>query len=226
MTKGDVDSLPFSLYNNTRSALLRNSAEGGKKRPVGERFMKYFEKIILKDGRECLLRSPSEDDAEEVLRLFRLTHAQTGFLATYPDEIVFTVEKEAAFLRSREESSDEIYIAAYVGGRAVGTAGVDRIGKYDKVRHRASFGIGVDSEYWGLGIGRALTLACIESAKEAGYSQLELEVVASNERALGLYRSLGFAEYGRNPLGFLTRSGETQELIMMRLDLRPGKSAQ
>ena len=44
----------------------------------------------------------------------------------------------------------------------------------------------MDQEYWGLGIGRALTEACIEYAKRAGYAQLELEVVAENSSAIGL----------------------------------------
>ena len=48
---------------------------------------------------------------------------------------------------------------------------------------------------------------------------MELEVVSANERAVTLYESLGFAEYGRNPKGFRTRDGQWQELILMRLEL-------
>ena len=39
-------------------------------------------------------------------------------------------------------------------------------------------------EYWGIGIGSALTEACIKCAKEAGYIQLELNVVADNTRLI------------------------------------------
>ena len=80
------------------------------------------------------------------------------------------------------------------------------------MRHRASFGISVEKASWGLGIGRALTQACIECARAAGYSQLELDVVSANETAVSLYKSTGFVEYGRNPKGFRTRSGQWQEL--------------
>ncbi len=62
--------------------------------------------------------------------------------------------------------------------------------------------------------------ACIECAREAGYLQLELEVVAENERAVEMYRRAGFIEYGRNPKGFRLRTGEYQELIDMRLELK------
>ena len=99
------------------------------------------------------------------------------------------------------------------------TAGVDAVGTRDKLRHRAEFGISVLRAYWGLGLGRALTEACIQCAKEAGYEQLELTVVAENERAIALYRKVGFVEFGRNPRGFRSRTSGYQEIIHMLLAL-------
>ena len=49
---------------------------------------------------------------------------------------------------------------------------------------------------------------------------LNLEAVAENERAVALYKSEGFEEYGRNPKGFLSRYSGFQELVYMRLDLQ------
>ena len=130
-----------------------------------------------------------------------------------------TAEQEAAFLKAKTESENEIEIMAEVDGKAVGLAGISSLGNREKVRHRADFGISVDKEYWGLGIGRALTDACIECARKAGYVQLELTAVAENEHALALYRSEGFVEYRRNPLGFRSRYTGWQEIVHMRLEL-------
>ena len=69
------------------------------------------------------------------------------------------------------------------------------------------------------GIGRALTEACIACAKAAGYAQVELEVVADNRRAMELYKSVGFIEYGRNPKAFRSRNSGWQENVLMRLEL-------
>ena len=55
--------------------------------------------------------------------------------------------------------------------------------------------------------------------KKAGYTQLELEVLAGNGKALALYRSAGFAEYGRNPRGIKLRDGGYRGLVLMRLEL-------
>ena len=182
--------------------------------------MEYNRTIPLKDGRSCILRSGTEEDARAVLEVFVRTHGQTDFLTTYPEEISYSVEQEKDYLKKKAESGREIELVAEVEGRIVGTAGIDSIGITEKVRHRAAFGISIDKDWWGLGIGRALTEACIECAGAAGYAQLELDVVAENQRALRLYQSAGFTEYGRNPRGFRSRSGGWQELVLMRLEMK------
>ncbi len=161
--------------------------------------MTYRKTVRLKDGRECLLRNGTAEDGQAALDNFILTHEQTDYLLSYPDEISTDAEQEAEYLQSKTDSKDEIELIAVIEGKTVGLAGIGRVGKFGKIRHRAEFGISIDSAYWGLGIGRALTEACIECAEKAGYAQLELDVAAENERAISLYRSLGFAEYGRNP---------------------------
>ena len=181
--------------------------------------MTYSKTVTLKDGRTCTVRNGEEQDAEAVRDNFILTHEQTEFLSTYPDETPFTVEYEQAYLKKKKEDGREAELVAEVDGVIAGTAGVGQIRAADKMKHRASFGISIDKAWWGLGIGRALTEACIECAKAAGYSQMELGVIADNKRALSLYRSVGFTEYGRNPRGFRTRDGRWQEDILMRLEL-------
>ena len=181
--------------------------------------MEYFDKITLKDGRECVLRNGTEADGKEILDIFNLTHAQTDYLLSYPDESTHTAEEETEFLRKMTESERDIEILAEIGGKAVGSAGIHAIGDKYKIRHRAEFGISVDKACWGLGVGRALTAACIECARRAGYAQLELEVVRENARAIALYESFGFAEFGANPTGFRSRESGWQELVYMRLVL-------
>lgn len=107
----------------------------------------------------------------------------------------------------------------WFGGKIVGTASVDPIGRRFKNRHRCELGISILRAYWGRGIGRALMEACLECARQMGYGQAELEVVADNASTIGLYRSLGFVEFGRNPLAFRSRTSGWQEVVLMRLEL-------
>ena len=181
--------------------------------------MKYYKKIQLKDGRTCVLRNGTADDAEAVLGCFIRTHTETDNLLSYPDEITFTAEQEAEFLQGHEDSPDAIEIVAVVDGELAGTAGFSPAGRCFKLKHRADMGISVIKKFWGIGIGMALTNACIECAKEAGYIQLELNVLADNYAAIELYKKVGFSEYGRNPKGFHSREGGFREIVYMRLEL-------
>lgn len=181
--------------------------------------MHYHKTITLKNSASCTLRNADFADGGAVLDVFLLTHRQTDFLLSYADENTFSAEEEACYLKEKSDSPDEIEILAEIDGKVVGTAGISKIGRHCKVRHRADFGIGIDEKYWGLGIGSALTEACIECAKNAGYKQLELECVAQNLAALNLYRRFGFVEFGRNPMGFNSRISGYQELVYMRKEL-------
>ena len=193
------------------------NAEKESRRFFGK--MKYYEEILLKDGRKCVLRNGEEADGKAALECFKLTHAETDFLLSYCDEDHFTADDESKFLKDKSESADEIEIVSEVDGKIAGMAGFKKIGSLYKLKHRAEFGINVLREYWRLGIGRALVNACVKCAKDAGYKQLELDVVADNEAALSLYKRAGFVEYGRNPRGFCSRISGYQPLVYMRLEL-------
>ena len=150
---------------------------------------------------------------------FVQTHKETDFLLTYPDECTLDIISLERQLKETKCSGTDVEICAFVDGKLVGSAGNSRIRDCAKMRHRAEFGISIEKEYWGLGIGDALTKACIECAKNAGFLQLELDVVSGNESAINLYKKHGFVEYGRNPKGFRCRDGRWQELVLMRLEL-------
>ena len=183
--------------------------------------MKYEQTVRVKAGMPCLIRTAGGKDAEEVWNNFHLTHAQTDFLLSYPDENSFDVEQERQFLLRKEASENEVELCAVMDGRIVGTAGIESLGSKEKIRHRAEFGVSIEKDWWNLGIGHALLAACVDCARRAGYAQLELNVVSENLHAISLYRRMGFVEYGRNPRGFRSRSTGWQELVLMRLELEP-----
>ena len=181
--------------------------------------MRFNQKVTLKNGKEAWLRNGEASDGSAVYENFNATHAETDYLLSYPDENSYNPEQESQFLEEKARSTNEIKILAIVDGKVAGTAGIEAVGTKYKVRHRAEFGISVLHDYWGLGLGKALTKACIQCAREAGYVQLELNVVAENERAVSMYRSVGFEEFGRNPRGFNSRTNGFQEVIYMLLKL-------
>ena len=181
--------------------------------------MRYAETVLLQGGVELLVRNAVASDARALRDIMQRTHAETDYLLSYPDEQSADDEQEARSLAETERSDDEVELVAVVDGKIVGSAGVAAVGSRRKVAHRARFGISGLKELWGMGIGRVLTEACIDCARRAGYAQLELDVVADNERAMSLYRRAGFEEYGRNPRGYRSTTAGYQELVHMRLEL-------
>ena len=181
--------------------------------------MIYYKEYTLSDQRTLVVRNGEKEDGEAVLWNFVETHGESDFLLTYPEECTFTPEKEGMYMEREKKEEREAQLVALLEGKIVGSAGVESIGNKMKIKHRCSFGVSVSKAYWGMGIGKALTLSSIECAKNAGYSQMELEVVKDNYKAISLYEKLGFVKYGENEKGFLNREGKYQSLVLMKLDL-------
>ena len=76
--------------------------------------MEYCRTIELKNGRECVLRNGTENDGQAALDVFVLTHRQTDYLLSYPDEIELTAEQQAEYLREKTASDHEIVIIAEI----------------------------------------------------------------------------------------------------------------
>lgn len=76
--------------------------------------MEYSQQIILKNGKVAVLRNGVESDGSAVLENFNLTHGETDYLLSYPDENSFDPEQEGQFLKQKTESVNEIEIVAFV----------------------------------------------------------------------------------------------------------------
>ncbi len=182
--------------------------------------MKYEEiTIALKNGQNCLLRSPTAEDAEAMLQYFRQTCGETEFMGRYEDEIIMKVEDEQNLLDEIINDPKRAMIAAFIDNKLVANIGFSWIEPFERFRHRAGFGMSILKDFWGLGIGSALMEALIEAARKAEYEQLELEVVAENERAIALYKKFGFEIFGTRENTLKYRDGHycAAHLMMKKL---------
>lgn len=177
--------------------------------------MRYESKVTLKNGMKCLLRNPESKDAAAILQHLILTSGETDNMARYPDEFSMTKEQESAHLGKIADSTDAVMIAAEIDGKIVANCGFNPVARLERCRHRAEFGISIQKGWWGLGIGSLLMETAIEVAKEAGYEQLELDVVTTNFRAVALYEHHEFIRYGTHPRAFRYRDGNYADLLLM-----------
>jgi ribosomal protein S18 acetylase RimI-like enzyme len=126
------------------------------------------------------------DEARAVAALLRGFRDHLGYAAPGDASLLASVERIIA-------SDDAEFLLAADGDEPQGVA---------QVRYRWSVwwdaedcwleDLFVTAEARGSGLGRALTEAVIERARERGCRRVELDVNTENPAALALYRSLGF----------------------------------
>lgn len=109
---------------------------------------------------------------------------------------------------------EENGIAKVVG---VATLSVNRS---NRVRHSGSMGISVHKDYQSKGIGRALMTSLLDIADNwLMLVRIELGVFVDNEKAINLYKSLGFEIEGRKKYVAIRNGKYEDEYIMARYNL-------
>ena len=171
-------------------------------------------KVRLKDGRTALLRSPLPSDAEAALEYMKITAAETPFLLRTPEEVTLTVADEEKYLTRVAADPNTVSIFCFVDGILAGNCNISRKTK-QKNRHRASIGIALKQEFWNLGIGTALFEEMITAAENWDLLQIELEVIEGNDRAIALYRKMGFEVVSYVPNAIRMRDGSFRKEFLM-----------
>jgi ribosomal protein S18 acetylase RimI-like enzyme len=88
------------------------------------------------------------------------------------------------------------HFVALDGDRVVGWCDVTPLGR-PAIPHGGVLGIGLLPEWRGRGVGRRLMQRTLEAARDFPLTRVELSVRADNERAIALYRKIGFEVEGR-----------------------------
>jgi putative acetyltransferase len=112
---------------------------------------------------------------------------------------------------------DHMYVAEVEENgvkKVVGSISLN-VNRNPRVKHCASIGIMVHRDYQGMGIGKKLFEEVIDLADNwLMLVRLELTVFTDNERAIGLYKSMGFEIEGVKKYGGI-RNGKYEDEYMM-----------
>ena len=148
-------------------------------------------KMRLRDGRRIVLRSPEPEDAAADLRCMRQTAGETEFLLISPADVSADVNRHAAALEDVRDDPYQLLLLCEMQGTVAA-----RLHGYvkprAKVQHRFRLGLAVCRECWGQGLATAMLHVAERVARELGCTQLELEVMAHNSRAIRLYEREGY----------------------------------
>lgn len=89
-------------------------------------------RIILKNSKYVILRSPEISDAKEMLDYLYKSAGETNNLSRYPEEISTNLEDEKKYISRQLESEKSFDIAAFLDGRLIGNSTVFGLGDNDE----------------------------------------------------------------------------------------------
>lgn len=173
-------------------------------------------KFSLKDGRELVIRKAEEKDAEKFLEYFNSVGSETDFLGFGAEGPRLTVEQEREIFRT--STPKNFFLIAEVEGKIVGSCSIGTNEKRIRSQHFGELGIVVLKDYWGLRIGYHLMETAINLGREAGLKKINLDTRSDNEKAIALYKKLGFKEEGLIEWGTVI-DGKFYDLLVMGLKL-------
>ena len=157
--------------------------------------------FVLKNGLKVVVKTPEVKDAYNVINHIIAVAKSTHYLLSEPEDFqkyLDDITKEEERIQQYRDGKDYMF-AVYLDEKVIAISSLD-FKKHVKDQHRASIGIGIQKEYWDLGIGTLLFKEMIEIARNTpGIEQLELGVVTINERAKHLYEKMGFKKVGTLP---------------------------
>ena len=148
-------------------------------------------KLRLSDGLRVILRSPEPEDAAADLRCMRRCAEETEFLLNSPEDVGDNVSRHAAALEDVRDDPYQLLLLCVRGDEVVGRLH-GFLKPRSKLRHRFRLGLCVLRECWGQSLATAMLHTAARFAREMECTQIEVEVMAHNHRAIRLYEHEGY----------------------------------
>jgi len=111
-----------------------------------------------------IIEKAKTTDAEAILNFTKICGSETDNLSFGECGIPVSVENEASYIASIENSDTDIFFVARDGKEIVGTGNYSSFPK-KRMAHRGEFGIFVRKSYWNQGVGTMLMEHILDFAK-------------------------------------------------------------
>lgn len=161
------------------------------------------------------VREAHPRDALELLDLRRQVVAEGSWFIGTSDEAAHTVEDVESRIADARGSTTQTVRIARLDGVLVGYIEL-RPGPWRRTRHAVKLEIAVRDGHRGLGIGRALLQDALDWATASpDVHKVGLAVFADNERAIRLYRALGFEDEGRRIREYRMEDGSWRDDLLL-----------
>lgn len=172
--------------------------------------------VTLADGAVVTLRCAVHADAEALLAIMQTLILDNEGQLRAPGELPLTsVEGERVWIEGMRLGETDLLLIAEARDQVVGIIDFHG-GRQLRLAHTGWFGMGLIQEWRGRGLGRHLLTAVIDWAEDHPLlRKVDLQCRGDNLRAMGLYRSLGFVEEGRQRDHIRLEDGTTIDNVLM-----------
>ena len=162
-----------------------------------------------------MIRLAKEIDAEAIMNIRKeiiLSETTTKFFIVSPKKLPNDSNAEREKIRKSNEKGN-LYIVYEIDNKVVGFLLFNRY-ELDRLRHAGTMGI--KEAYCNQGIGTKLIEFLIRWAKEQnGLEKICLGVVSVNDRAIKVYKRMGFVEEGRQRKQIKYEDGSYGDDVLM-----------
>jgi putative acetyltransferase len=168
------------------------------------------------DANAITIRAAEPEDAARISAHLSQVGVFEGLLQV-PD---VPVASRLEYLQKFEPNACRL--VAVAGNEIVGAAGLHLLQASLRRMHVRYLGLSVSPEWQGRGVGRQLLARLLDWADNwAGVLRVELHVHTDNDRAIALYRKMGFVEEGRHKAYGLKNGRYVDTFSMARLHPQP-----
>lgn len=175
---------------------------------------------LTKDNKPFIVRRPVESDAENIINYSKILFASTDQVLTLPEEYTITIENEKIWINNFTKNPDALCLVAELDNQIIGLLFFMPFTK-KKNSHVGEFGVNVHPDFQGNGIGRILVKALLTWAKDNSHiEKVFLNVFATNQKAIELYKNLGFVEEGRFMKAIKQVTGQYVDIIQMAVETK------
>ncbi len=174
--------------------------------------------VALEDGSEVLLRSPRVADAQALLDYLVEVRRETDGIMQDPEDSMPSKEDEQRLIDKVNESDSSLILLAEIEDQIIAWADIIQP-RFVRQQHMAVLGISIRNRWHGRGLGGLMSRELIDWARShPGLDLLTLSVFADNNRAIGLYRKVGFQHDGLLPRRAKV-NGKYRDMVVMSLGL-------
>ncbi|MRN55639.1 GNAT family N-acetyltransferase [Paenibacillus monticola] len=147
------------------------------------------------NGLSYTIRSAIDKDAKELSDIRLQIDGETENLDREQGEAYIDTPGFEEIIRTDTQNSRNLFLVAVLNDRIVGFSRCAG-NALKRSSHRVEFGVCVLKEYWGHGIGKNLLKESIAWADDNGVQKITLNVLETNDKAIELYKKLGFEVEG------------------------------